>query len=102
MAWPMVEWVLDNYYRDRFNATPTAEAAILVWKGVEGALINLMRRIEADYHGVKVFSLPFLGSQDVQRHIELGVRGVPEQVPPAMEAIRRGVAELGYQFDPKS
>ena len=101
MAWPMVEWVLDSYYRDRFHAHPSAEAAILVWKGVEGALINLMRRIEADYPAVKVFSLPFLGSTDVRRHIELGVRGAPEQVPAAMEEIRRGVVELGYTFDEK-
>ena len=101
MAWPMVEWVLDNDYRDRFNASPTAEASILVWKGVEGALINLMGAIEADYSGIKVFSLPFLGSAEIQRHIELGVRGAPEQVPPAMEAIKRGVTELGYAFDDK-
>ena len=60
-----------------------------------------MRRVEADFSGVKVFSLPFLGSQEVRRHIELGVRGAPEQVPPAMEAIRRGVSELGFTFDEK-
>ena len=101
MAWPMVEWVLDSYYSWRYNANPSDEAAILVWKGSEGALINLMRRIEVDYPGVKVLSLPFLGSKEVQRHIELGVRGVPEQVPAAMEAIRRGVVELGYSFDEK-
>ena len=101
MAWPMVEWVLDSYYRERFNANVSAEAAILVWKGVEGALIHLMRRVETDFPGIKVFSLPFLGSKDVQRHIELGVRGAPEQVPPAMEAIRRGVVELGFSFDEK-
>jgi len=101
MAWPMVEWVLDSYYRDQFNAHPSAEAFIRVWKGIEGALIDVMRGVEADFPGVKVFSLPFLGSAEVERHIELGVRGVPAQVPPAMEAIRRGVAELGYSFDEK-
>jgi molybdopterin-biosynthesis enzyme MoeA-like protein len=101
MAWPMVEWVLDSYYSWRFHAKPSDEAAILVWKGVEGALINVMRRVEEDFPGIKVFSLPFLGSKEVQRHIELGVRGVPDQVSPAMEAIKRGVAELGYTFDDK-
>jgi hypothetical protein len=90
MAWPMIEWVLDNYYADRFNQQPSAEAAILVWQGIESALTPLMLRIEAEYPGVKVFSLPFLGSAEVQRHIELGVRGVPEQVPPAMQMLRRG------------
>lgn len=102
MAWPMVEWVLDSYYSWRFHAKPSDEAAILVWKGAEGALINVMRRVEEDFPGIKVFSLPFLGSKEVQRHIELGVRGTPDQVAPAMEAIKRGVAELGYQFDPKT
>jgi molybdopterin-biosynthesis enzyme MoeA-like protein len=98
MAWPMVEWVLDHDYREHFNAQPSAEAAILVWKGIEGALIPLMRRVELDYTGVKVFSLPFLGSADVQRHLELGVRGTPEQVPPAMAALRQGVTEMGFEF----
>ena len=101
MAWPMVEWVLDSHYSGRFHANPSAEAAILVWQGLEGALIPLMRRIEADFPGLKVFSLPFLGSTEVQRHIELGVRGTPGQVPAAMAAIRRGVTELGYGFDEK-
>lgn len=101
MSWPMVEWVLDTHYRERFNSDLTAEASILVWLGLEGMLIELMRRIEADFPGVKVFSLPFLGSAEVERHIELGVRGVPEQVPPAMAAIRQGVTELGYCFDEK-
>ncbi len=101
MAWPMVEWVLDSYYRERFNARPTAEAAILVWQGLEGTLIELMREVEAEFPGIKVFSLPFLGSTEVQRHIELGVRGVPQQVPAAMTVIRHGVKELGYSFDEK-
>jgi molybdopterin-biosynthesis enzyme MoeA-like protein len=101
MAWPMIEWVLDTYYADRFNQRPTAEAAILVWQGLESALTPLMLRIEAEHPGVKVFSLPFLGSAEVQRHIELGVRGLPDQVSGAMQMLRHGVAELGYSFDEK-
>ncbi len=101
MAWPMIEWVLDTCYANRFNRTPSAEAAILVWKGIESALTPLMLKIEAEYPGLKVFSLPFLGSADVQRHVELGVRGVPEQVPAALEVMRREVTELGYSYDEK-
>lgn len=101
MAWPMIEWVLDSGYSRRFHQHPTGEAGILVWQGSEGALISLMRQIEVDFPGVKVFSLPFLGSNEVERHIELGVRGAPEQVPPAMEGIRRGVVALGFTFDEK-
>ncbi len=101
MAWPMIEWVLDTRYADLFNRKPSAEAAILVWQGIESALAPLMLKIEAEYPGLKVFSLPFLGSTEVQRHVELGVRGAPEQVPAAMQAIRRGVGELGYAWDEK-
>jgi hypothetical protein len=60
-----------------------------------------MLKIEAEYPGLKVFSLPFLGSAEVGRHVELGVRGVPEQVPAAMEMMRREVGVLGYRYDGK-
>ena len=101
MAWPMIEWVLDTQYADQFNRNPTADAAILVWDGLESVLTPLMIRIEAEYPGLKVFSLPFLGSAERRRHIELGVRGAPEQVPPAMELMRREVRALGYSIDAK-
>jgi molybdopterin-biosynthesis enzyme MoeA-like protein len=102
MAWPMVEWVLDTCYAARFNAQPTTEDSILVWKGVEGILIPLMRQVEQDFPGIKVFSLPFLGSETVLRHIELGVRGNPAQVPSAMELLKQGVLDKGYLFDVKT
>lgn len=101
MAWPMVEWVLDTCYRDRFNAVPEAEAAIIVWEGLEGTLLDLMQRIERDYPGLIVFSLPSLGSETMRRHIELGVRGRPEQVPPAMAEMEAEVARRGLSFERK-
>jgi molybdopterin-biosynthesis enzyme MoeA-like protein len=101
MAWPMVEWVLDTYYRDRFDATPAVEAAIIVWDGIEGLLVDLMERIERDYPGLIVFSLPSLGTETEGRNLELGVRGRPEQVPPAMAEIEAEIARRGLAFDRK-
>jgi molybdopterin-biosynthesis enzyme MoeA-like protein len=101
MAWPMIEWVLDHEYVDRFNRNPSADAAILVWEGLESVLTPLMIRIEAEFPGLKVFSLPFLGSAEVRRNIELGVRGAPDRVPAAMELMRREVRALGYEFSEK-
>lgn len=100
MAWPMVEWVLDTCYRELFHREARVEDSIRVWDGVESVLNPLMRRIEAEYPGVKVFSLPYLGSEQVGRHIELGLRGAPDQVPAAMERLREQVAALGYRFTP--
>lgn len=100
MAWPMAEWVLDTCYRDRFGTENAVESAILVWEGLEGTLLPLMRRIEADYPGMVVFSLPNFGNEQIRRHVELGVRGDPDRVPAAMAEIEAEVTRLGYAFDP--
>ncbi|MCK9989206.1 MAG: molybdopterin-binding protein [Rugosibacter sp.] len=99
MAWPMVEWALDTRYPHLFNANPTADEAILVWRGIESMLIPLMLAVEKDFPGLTTFSLPFLGSETVRPHVELGVRGAPAQVPEAMARLRQGVVALGYGFD---
>jgi molybdopterin-biosynthesis enzyme MoeA-like protein len=102
MAWPMAEWTLDAYYADDFRQDAESEAAILVWEGLEGRMLDLMRRVEADFPGVKVFSLPNLGSETTRRHVELGVRGEPSAVAQAIEVLKQGVTALGYQFDAKA
>ncbi len=95
MAWPMVEWVLDTRYRDRFHQAPEAEASILVYDVPESTITPLMQEVEARYRELKSFSLPSMGEHGVRRHIELGVRGAPAQVPQAVEDLKRGVAALG-------
>lgn len=99
MAHPMLEWTLDTYYAHLFHQHAEAEASIRVWEGVEGVMTPLMQAVEAQYPGIKVFSLPFVGSDEVRRHVELGVRGEPAQVAPAMALLRSGVELLGYCFD---
>jgi len=101
MAWPMAEWVLDTYYRDDFRVGAETEAAILVWEGLEGTMLDLMRATEAEFPGIVVFSLPSFGSETMRRHVELGVRGTPEAVDKAIEVLKRGVTALGYQYDSK-
>lgn len=101
MAWPMVEWVLDTYYRDRFRTDREAEAAITIRDGHEGTLLDLMQRIERDYPGLKVFSLPSVRTDTMPGQLELGVRGQPEQVPAAMADIEAEVAKRGLAFGRK-
>jgi len=101
MAWPMIEWVLDSHYRESFNAVPEAEAAIIVWDGIEGLLVDLMERIERDFPGLTVFSLPSLGTETRPRHLELGVRGDPVQVPSAMAEIEADIARRNLSFERK-
>jgi len=101
MAWPMLEWVLETYHRDQFHAIAEAVAAIIVWEGMEGTLLPLMRRIEAAYPRARVFSLPSFGTEAMRRHIELGMRGEPAQVRAAMAEVRQEVSRLGFAWEEK-
>ena len=80
MAWPMIAWVLDTLYADRFHREPHAERALLVYEQAEAVLTPLMETLEARHPGVRVFSLPSVGDAHTRKHIELGVKGMPEQV----------------------
>jgi molybdopterin-biosynthesis enzyme MoeA-like protein len=96
MAWPMVEWVLDTRYRDRFDSEKWAEASMLVYEAGESQLIPAMRTVEQAFKGIKVFSLPSMGADGSRIHVELGVRGDPAQVGAAMETLRREVRNAGF------
>jgi len=98
MARPMVEWVLDTRYRSLFDRDRWSEESILVYEAGESQLIPAMEAVGAAYAGVKVFSLPSMGDDGSRRHVELGVRGDPEQVRQAAEALRKSVREAGFPF----
>jgi hypothetical protein len=57
-----------------------------------------MQQVESRYRGLKSFSLPSMGEEGVRRHIELGVRGAPEEVSEAIEVMKTGVISLGGTF----
>ena len=98
MAWPMVEWVLDTRYRTRFDSQKWSESSILVFQAGESQLIPAMQAVERAFNRVKVFSLPSMAADGSRIHVELGVRGDPAQVAPAMEALRREVASAGFPY----
>ena len=101
MAWPMVEWVLDQRYAHLFHRAPEAEASVIVYDLPESTVTPLMIEVERRYRGLKSFSLPSMGEAGVGRHIELGVRGAPEEVTPAIERMKLGVAALGGRWEEK-
>jgi len=101
MAWPMVEWVRDQRYAHLFHRTPETEASVIVYDLPESTVTPLMIEVEQRYRGLKSFSLPSMGEAGVRRHIELGVRGAPEEVTPAIEQMKLGVAALGGRWEEK-
>ena len=98
MAWPMVEWVLDTKYGKLFNRDRWAEASIFVYEAGESQLIPAMQAVEAEFKGLKVFSLPSMGRDGSRIHVELGVRGAPAEVEPAMQKLRQMVGEAGFPY----
>ena len=98
MAWPMVEWVLDTRYRDRFDSQKWADGSILVFEAGESQLIAAMQSVEAAFPGIKAFSLPSMGPKGERIHVELGVRGEPAAVSAAMEALRGEVRKAGFPY----
>jgi molybdopterin-biosynthesis enzyme MoeA-like protein len=98
MAWPMIAWVLDTCYSDLFHQEARAELAVIVYEQAEATLTPLMEGLQASYPGVRVFSLPSVGDANTRRHIELGVKGNPEQVAFAFGAMCAELDRVGAEY----
>ncbi len=101
MAWPMMQWVLDQRYAHLFGAGRSVERSVIVLGAMEAALTPLMERIEAQFAGVKVFSLPSVDHPQWGRHIELGVKSALDPVE-AYAALRAGLEQLDAKLGPES
>ncbi len=102
MAWPMIEWVLDTHYSDRFGSAVSVERSLIVYETAESALAPIMEEIEQRFPGVRSFSLPSIGDghdgKRTRRHVELGVKG-SGSIDAAFEAMRCGVELLNAEYE---
>lgn len=96
MAHPMMAWVLDRYPQ-LHREVQTLEHSLIVQGAMEASLTPLMERIEAEFAGIKVFSLPSVDHPQWGRCIELGVKGEAERLPAAYAALKQGVIDFGAQ-----
>lgn len=95
MAHPMIEWVLDERHAALHQPVGTRERSLIVQGAMEATLTPLMERVEADFPGIKVFSLPSVDHPQWGRHIELGVKGDAATMEAAYAALRSGVVQFG-------
>ena len=102
MAWPMIEWVLEQRYADCFAPQQRRELSVIVFGAIEAALTPLMEQIEAAHPEVKVFSLPSVDHPEWGRHVELGVKGPTAATAAAyarlLEGLHAGGAKLGPEL----
>ena len=100
MAWPMIAAVLDQHYAHLFHRTAWFEQSVLVYEVAESTLTPLMEEIEAAYPHAKVFSLPSVGDAVTRRHIELGVKGEPEQAQAGLAHMLAALDAMGAEYVP--
>ena len=102
MAWPMMEWVLDTHYSHLFHQQARSEKAVIVYEAIESVLTPMMEQLEAEFPLIKVFSLPSVATETQRRHIELGVKGDPQQVESAFAKMCAGLDQLQAEYLPIS
>jgi molybdopterin-biosynthesis enzyme MoeA-like protein len=100
MAWPMIEWVLDQRYAHLHGGAKSVERSVIVFGAMEATLTPLMEDIEARFAGVKVFSLPSVDHPQWGRHIELGVKARTDPEA-AFAALRAGLEPFGVKLGPE-
>lgn len=98
MAWPMIEWTLDYRYPGLHNGNPDAERSFIVYGLPESRITPALVKLEEQWSGLQAFSLPSVGGSR-RPHIELGVRGSPEQVDAALGWLKGQATQLGGEVD---
>ena len=99
MAWPMMQWILDNEYRHLHRSDPPVDLAIVVKDAGESQLIDLMNDCISRYPALKLFSLPSF--TPAGRRIELGIKGQAKLATEALEFLKHGVDALGFAWEPR-
>jgi len=101
MAWPMIEWVLDQRFAHLQRKPTIVEKSVIVMGAMEATLTPLMESIEARYPGIKVFSLPSVDHAEWGPHIELGVKGNQQHLDTAYADILAGLRSHGARLGPE-
>lgn len=98
MAWPMTDWLLDQYYP---SETPPLTLSIIAPDAREGELIDLMEALTARWPDVGFSSLPSYGnSRHAGTHIEFSVTGTNEQATAALYFLQEGLIRTGNTWIP--
>lgn len=93
MAWPMLEWVLENYFPTKFDSMH--ERSIRVLGVMESQLLPLMDAMSGRHTEVKLFSLPHRGAHN---SIEIGFRGSAQFVEPAFAELLAAINAQGLKI----
>lgn len=95
MAWPMIEWVINNQYKCLINAKDIEDQSIWLDDLSESMLIDTMNEIEKRNKEIKIYSLPKLSPK---KTLELGIKGSSINVKIAMQDLKSKLKELKFNW----
>jgi molybdopterin-biosynthesis enzyme MoeA-like protein len=100
MAWPMMEWVLDNHYPHLRDQELPAEILLTLPDVSEGQLIDIMQDFVARFPEVEFSCLPHM--QGDYRETELGVRGHAGNVDDAVAWLTEALDLGGWSWEKRA
>lgn len=101
MAWPMAEWVLDQYYEHLQPQERDVEKLFILPNGKESELLEVMQGLVDRFPTLKFSSLPSYGNAQLGPHIEVGLKGLLQVVEAAASHLSAQLSERGQPFYPK-
>lgn len=97
MAWPMMDWVLDNHYPQLRGREPPLEILITLPGVSEGQLIDTMQLFVARFPAVALSCLPHMAGD--YRETELGLRGSADKVTLAAGWLTEALDNAGWTWE---
>ncbi len=96
MAWPMLQWVLDNRY-PQLTGQYAAQFSLIVHDAHESELIDMMNALQAEFPQTKMSSLPRFLPGD-KREIEMGVKGEDALASAAFSKLKAALLARGLKI----
>ena len=95
MAWPMIDWVINNRYKTLINFKDVEDQSIWLDDVSESMLIDTMNEIQNKNKEIKIYSLPKLRPN---KTLELGVKGASNNVNKAMADLKSHLEKLQFNW----
>ena len=96
MSHPMVEWVLETYYKNEFKSEHAIETRLQILNTPESKLIQIMEAVLEKNPEIKLSSLPNTNNRN---EVELGLRGASENVEKAVEILTALLQEKEIKYN---
>jgi molybdopterin-biosynthesis enzyme MoeA-like protein len=95
MSWPMLDWLLETYYRDNQLKIDIKDSSVWIDNVSESQLIDLMNQIISDNKDIKLYSLP---KMNPKKTLELGIKGPSKNVDKAIKEIKNNLSHLNINW----